>query len=87
MNYRVMNQNVSSSWLNGGYEVCGYNVHIETTLSFACFEKDEQECYVFQGSEGDTVIDEINSIYNTYTCELDAPTEEQAIEKWISINL
>lgn len=50
-------------------------------------EKDDQEFYVFQGSEGDTVIDEINSIYNTYTCELDAPTVEQAIEKWISINL
>lgn len=78
---------LSTSWLNGEYNVCGYSVSIITSLSFAYFEKDEQEYYVFQGDEGNHVIDEINVIYNTYTCELDAPTVEQAIEKWISINL
>lgn len=78
---------LSPTWLNGVYEVCGYSVRIETSLSFACFEKNGQECYAFQGDEGDLVIDEINVIYNTYTSEDDAPTAEQAIEKWISINL
>lgn len=78
---------LSPSWLNGKYNISGYSVSIDNSLSFACFEKDEQEYYVFQGDEGSQVIDDINVIYNTYTNEDDAPTVEQAIEKWISINL
>lgn len=78
---------LSPSWLNGEYEIRGYSVCIESGLSFVCFEKDDQECYVFQGDEGEKVIDEINLIYNTYTSNEDAPTVEQAIEKWIRINL
>ena len=78
---------LSPSWLNGEYEVSGYSVCIDSGLSFACFEKDGRECYAFQGDEGDKVIDEINTIYNDYTSEEDALTQEQAIEKWISMNL
>lgn len=83
----VQNISLSPSWLNGKYKICGYSVCIESSLSFASFEKDEQEYYVFQGDEGDNVIDEINAIYNDYTSEADALTQEQAIEKWISMNL
>ncbi|MBS5410727.1 hypothetical protein [Bacteroides thetaiotaomicron] len=76
------------SWLNGTYEISGYSVCIDSNLPFICFEKDDQEeYYAFQGDEGDKVIDEINTIYNDYTSEADALTQEQAIEKWISINL
>jgi hypothetical protein len=78
---------LSPSWLNGKYEISGYSVCIDSSLSFACFEKNEQEYYSFQGDEGDKVIDEINAIFNDYTSETDALTQEQAIEKWISINL
>lgn len=83
----MKNEVLSATWLNGEYQVAGYEVVIDTRLSYACFTKDEQEYYAFQGDEGDKVIDEINLIYNTYTNEDDAPSQEQAIEKWISLNL
>lgn len=78
---------LSPTWLNGKCKVTGYEVAIDTRLSYACFTKNEQEYYAFQGDDGDKVIDEINLIYNTYTSEADAPNKEQAIEKWISLNL
>ena len=84
-----MNENnnfVSPSFLNGKYKaVAGvYNVEINTALSFAYFENenDENEAYLFDGDEADRVIEEINHIYNTENV-----TNEKAIEMWIKNNL
>ena len=80
-----MEQNnfLSPSFLNGKYkDICGlYDVEINTSLSFAYFENqnDENESYFFNGDEADDVINEINTIYNTENV-----TNEKAIEIWIN---
>lgn len=83
----MKNENLSTSWLNGKYQVGIYEVTIITGLSFICFEADCEETYTFTGSWGDKVIKEINTIFNTYTNENDAPTIEESINKWINLNL
>lgn len=78
---------LSPNWLNGNYNINGYKVTIDYPHSFACFELNEDETYTFQGDEGNDVIEAINLIFNTYTCDEDAPTKEESIEKWINLNL
>lgn len=78
------NQNLSPNWLNGKYKINGFDVVIDYNLSFACFEKNEEECYTFQGDEANKVIEEIAVIYNT---DKNAPTQKEAIKKWINTYL
>ena len=77
---------LSETWLNGKYkDVNGFNVEINTSLSYAYFENinDENESYYFQGDEADNVIDEINAIYNGK----DNFTQSEAIARWINTYL
>lgn len=77
---------LSPTWLNGKYEdVNGFNVEINTSLSYVSFEdiNNENEAYYFQGDEADNAIDEINAIYNGK----DNFTQSEAIAKWINIYL
>ena len=74
------------TWLNGKYkDVNGFNVEINTSLSYVSFENinDENESYYFQGDEADNVIDEINAIYNGK----DNFTQSEAIARWINTYL
>lgn len=76
---------LSPTWLNGKYkDVNGFNVEINTSLSYAYFENinDENEAYYFQGDEADNVIDEINAIYNRHNL-----TQSEAIARWINLYL
>ena len=76
---------LSPSWLNGKYkDVNGFNVEINTSLSYAYFENinDENGSYYFQGDEADNVIDEINAIYNRHNL-----TQSEAISRWINLYL
>ena len=76
---------LSPTWLNGKYkDVNGFNVEINTSLSYAYFENinDEDESYYFQGDEADNVIDEINAIYNRHNL-----TQSEAIARWINLYL
>lgn len=76
---------LSPTWLNGKYkDVNGFNVEINTSLSYAYFENinDENESYYFQGDEADNVIDEINAIYNRHNL-----TQSEAIARWINLYL
>ena len=76
---------LSPTWLNGKYkDVNGFNVEINTSLSYAYFENinDENESYYFQGDEADNVIDEINAIYNRHNL-----TQSEAISRWINLYL
>ena len=76
---------LSPTWLNGKYkDVNGFNVEINTSLSYAYFENinDENEAYYFQGDEADNVIDEINDIYNRHNL-----TQSEAIARWINLYL
>ena len=76
---------LSPTWLNGKYKnVNGFNVEINTSLSYAYFENinDENEAYYFQGDEADNVIDEINAIYNRHNL-----TQSEAIARWINLYL
>lgn len=76
------NNYLNPSWLNGNYaDVNGYNVSIDYSLSFACFEG-ENNVYTFQGDEGDKCIEEITDIYNKDNC-----TQQEAVAKWISLYL
>lgn len=78
---------LSPTWLNGKYkDVDGFDVEINTSLSYAYFENinDENESYYFQGEEADNVIDEINAIYNNGK---DNFTQSEAIAIWINIYL
>lgn len=74
----------SSSWLNGEYiDIAGFKVCITSSLSFASFESlHDNSTYVFQGDEADTVIQEMNLIY-----EQDELTQDEAIGKWIRMHL
>lgn len=77
---------LSPTWLNGKYkDVNGFNVEINTSLSYVSFEdiNNEDEAYYFQGDEADNVIDEINAIYNGK----DNFTQSEAIAKWINTYL
>lgn len=77
---------LSSTWLNGKYkDVNGFDVEINTSLSYAYFENinDEDEAYYYQGGEADDVIDEINTIYNTDG----NVTQSEAIARWINLYL
>ena len=74
---------LSPTWLNGKYkDVNGFDVEINTSLSYAYFENinDENESYYFQGDEANNVIDEINAIYNSK----DNFTQSEAIARWIN---
>lgn len=76
---------LSPTWLNGKYkDVNGFDVEINTSLSYAYFENinDENESYYFQGDEADNVIDEINAIYNRHNL-----TQSEAIARWINLYL
>lgn len=76
---------LSPTWLNGKYkDVNGFNVEINTSLSYAYFENinDENEAYYFQGDDADNVIDEINVIYNRHNL-----TQSEAIARWINLYL
>lgn len=76
---------LSSSWLNGQYyEICGFNVTIDSSISFACFESvfDSDEVYDFQGCEADEVIEDITNIWNN--AEL---AQDDAIASWIRAHL
>lgn len=76
---------LSPTWLNGKYkDVNGFDVEINTSLSYAYFENinDENESYYFQGDEADNVIDEINAIYNRHNL-----TQSEAISRWINLYL
>lgn len=75
-------EKLSPNWVNGKYKVNGFDVVIDYNLSFACFEKNEEECYTFQGDEANKVIEEIAEIYNN---DKDEPTK--AVEKWINTYL
>lgn len=85
---KIMNMDkqdfLSPTWLNGEYNVNGWNVTIDTGLSYACFEdeNDEDNNYAFQGDEGDIVINEINALYNTENC-----TPEEAVGIWANLCL
>lgn len=77
---------LSPTWLNGKYkDVNGFNVEINTSLSYVSFEdiNNEDEAYYFQGDEADNVIDEINAIYNGK----DNFTQSEAIARWINLYL
>ena len=77
---------LSPTWLNGKYNnINGFNVEINTSLSYVSFEdiNNEDEAYYFQGGEADNVIDEINAIYNGK----DNFTQSEAIAKWINTYL
>ena len=77
---------LSPTWLNGKYkDVNGFNVEINTSLSYVSFEdiNNEDEAYYFQGNEADNVIDEINAIYNGK----DNFTQSEAIARWINTYL
>lgn len=76
---------LSPTWLNGKYkDINGFNVEINTSLSYAYFENinDENEAYYFQGDDADNVIDEINVIYNRHNL-----TQSEAIARWINLYL
>ena len=76
---------LSPTWLNGKYkDVNGFDVEINTSLSYAYFENinDENKSYYFQGDEADNVIDEINFIYNRHNL-----TQSEAIARWINLYL
>lgn len=87
INFNIMNNfdYLSSSWLNGQYyDICGFNVTIDSSISFACFESvsDSDEVYDFQGSEADEVIVNIAEIWNN--AEL---AQDDAIASWIRAHL
>ena len=68
------------SWLNMKIEVDGYEIEINTSLSFVSIWHKGFECdnWYFQGHEADEVIDEINEIYN-----IDGTiTAPEAVIKW-----
>lgn len=76
---------LSSSWLNGQYyDICGFNVTIDSSISFASFEfvSDSDEVYDFQGSEADEVIENIAEIWNN--AEL---AQDDAIASWIKAHI
>ena len=62
------------SWLDGHY---GDDIEINTSLSYIAIGE-----FFAQGEEADTVIEEINDIYNSQDC-----TPEEAIYLWASNNL
>lgn len=78
-----MNITLSPSWINGNYIVSGFQVMIKSNLSIARFQSlTDDDCYYFQGSEADEVINEIFQIWNNH--EL---TQDEAVEQWISMHL
>lgn len=77
---------LSPTWLNGKYkDVNGFNVEINTSLSYVSFEgiNNEDKTYYYEGIFADNVIDEINAIYNGK----DNFTQSEAIARWINTYL
>ena len=79
-----MNTYYSNSWLNGAYrDVAGYEVCINSSLSFASFDSlHDDEDFYFQGNEADDVIGEIADIWNKSDV-----TQNEAIAQWIRMHL
>lgn len=76
---------LSPTWLNGKYkDVNGFNVEINTSLSYVSFEdiNNEDKTYYYEGIFADNVIDEINAIYNRHNL-----TQSEAISRWINLYL
>lgn len=76
---------LSPTWLNGKYkDVNGFNVEINTSLSYVSFEdiNNEDKTYYYEGIFADNVIDEINAIYNRHNL-----TQSEAIARWINLYL
>ncbi len=65
---------LDSSWLDGHY---GEDIEINTSLSYIAIGE-----FFAQGEEADSIIEEINDIYNNQDC-----TPEEAINLWASNNL
>ena len=76
---------LSPTWLNGKYKnVNGFDVEINTSLSYVSFDciNNEDKTYYYEGVFADTVIDEINNIYNRHNL-----TQSEAISRWINLYL
>lgn len=71
---------LNGSWLSGLYQVGEITVLIDSPHSYVCVEINSDECYTFQGSEGDEQIEEMLKLW--LNSNLD---QQQVVERYVSL--